>query len=68
MWESVGLVIAFACSNFICLDSKLYVLIFVLILSMVLYAWVEWEERRNPTPGVEPSHDVTEKKRARTRV
>ncbi|XP_035279237.1 protein unc-93 homolog A [Anguilla rostrata] len=62
MWESVGFVIAFAYSNFICLDSKLYVLIFVLILSMVLYAWVEWEERRNPTPGVEPSHDVTEKK------
>ena len=49
MWESVGFVISFAYSNFICLDEKLYVLIVVLILSMVLYAWVEWEEHKNPT-------------------
>ncbi|XP_061099894.1 protein unc-93 homolog A-like [Conger conger] len=56
MWESVGFVIAFAYSNFICLNTKLYVLIAVLILSMVLYGWVEWEEHKNPTPGVEFSH------------
>ncbi|KAJ8270713.1 hypothetical protein GJAV_G00118390 [Gymnothorax javanicus] len=62
MWESVGFVIAFAYSNFICLDSKLYVLIAVLILSMVLYALVEWEEHKNPTPGVTTSHENTEKK------
>ncbi|XP_061099755.1 protein unc-93 homolog A-like isoform X2 [Conger conger] len=56
MWESVGFMIAFAYSNFICLNTKLYVLIAVLILSMVLYAWLEWEEHKNPTPGVESSH------------
>ncbi|MBN3306481.1 UN93A protein, partial [Amia calva] len=49
LWESVGFVIAFAYSNFICLDVKLYVLLSVLILSMVLYAWVEYEEHKNPT-------------------
>ncbi|XP_036406170.1 protein unc-93 homolog A [Megalops cyprinoides] len=62
MWESVGFVIAFAYSNFICLDTKLYILIAVLILSMVLYAWVEFEEHKNPTPGVEAKKDTTEEK------
>ncbi|XP_061099043.1 protein unc-93 homolog A-like isoform X2 [Conger conger] len=50
IWESMGFMIAFACSNFICLNTKLYVLIAVLIISMVLYAWLEWEEHKNPTP------------------
>ncbi|KAG7460982.1 hypothetical protein MATL_G00204680 [Megalops atlanticus] len=62
MWESVGFVIAFAYSNFICLDTKLYILIAVLILSMVLYVWVEFEEHKNPTPGVEAKKDKTEEK------
>ncbi|XP_048842436.1 protein unc-93 homolog A isoform X1 [Brienomyrus brachyistius] len=58
MWESVGFVIAFAYSNFICLDIKLYILIAVLILSMLLYGWVEYMEHRNPTLSVEYSGDA----------
>ncbi|XP_038818525.1 protein unc-93 homolog A-like [Salvelinus namaycush] len=53
MWESLGFVIAFAYSTFICLDIKLYILLGVLILSMVTYLWVEFQERKNPTLPVE---------------
>ncbi|MBN3314452.1 UN93A protein, partial [Atractosteus spatula] len=49
LWESVGFVIAFAYSNFICLDIKLYVLIGVLVVSMALYGLVEYKEYKNPT-------------------
>ncbi|KAG9347512.1 hypothetical protein JZ751_005080, partial [Albula glossodonta] len=68
MWESVGFVIAFAYSNFICLDSKLYVLIAVLILSMGLYGWVEWEEHKNPTPEMRTSDSITEEKESAEQV
>lgn len=53
MWESLGFVIAFAYSTFLCLDIKLYILLGVLILSMVTYLWVEYQERKNPTLPVE---------------
>nr|XP_006625794.1 PREDICTED: protein unc-93 homolog A isoform X1 [Lepisosteus oculatus] len=49
LWESVGFVIAFAYSNLICLDIKLYVLIGVLVVSMALYGLVEYKEYKNPT-------------------
>lgn len=58
MWESVGFVIAFAYSNFICLDIKLYILIAVLILSMLLCGVVEYMEHRNPTLSVEYNGDA----------
>ncbi|KAJ8396214.1 hypothetical protein AAFF_G00020810 [Aldrovandia affinis] len=60
MWESVGFVIAFAYSNFICLNTKLYILIAVLISAMVFYGWVEWEEHKKP--GVEMCKKDTEEK------
>uniref|UniRef100_A0A8C8GR48 Protein unc-93 homolog A n=1 Tax=Oncorhynchus tshawytscha TaxID=74940 RepID=A0A8C8GR48_ONCTS len=41
MWESLGFVIAFAYSTFICLDTKIYILLGVLILSMVTCLWAE---------------------------
>ncbi|XP_015199355.1 protein unc-93 homolog A-like isoform X1 [Lepisosteus oculatus] len=44
LWESVGFVIAFAYSNLICLDIKLYVLIGVLVVSVALYGLVEYKE------------------------
>ncbi|KAJ8009050.1 hypothetical protein DPEC_G00084810 [Dallia pectoralis] len=53
MWESLGFVIAFAYSTFICLDTKLYILLAVLVLSMVTYLWVEFQEHKNPTLPVE---------------
>uniref|UniRef100_A0AAY4CLP8 Protein unc-93 homolog A n=1 Tax=Denticeps clupeoides TaxID=299321 RepID=A0AAY4CLP8_9TELE len=43
MWESLGFVIAFAYSTYICLSTKLYILISVLILTMITYLWVEYQ-------------------------
>uniref|UniRef100_A0A8C7FFJ7 Protein unc-93 homolog A n=1 Tax=Oncorhynchus kisutch TaxID=8019 RepID=A0A8C7FFJ7_ONCKI len=53
MWESLGFVIAFAYSTFICLDTKIYILLGVLILSMVTCLWAEYQEHNNPTLPVE---------------
>jgi len=41
LWESLGLVIAFAYQNYTCVYIKLYVLLAVLILGMALYYYVE---------------------------
>ena len=53
MWESLGFVIAFAYSNFICLDFKIYILLAMLVLTTVTYPIVEYHEWRNPTPPME---------------
>ncbi|XP_070782346.1 protein unc-93 homolog A [Enoplosus armatus] len=53
MWESLGFVIAFAYSTFLCLEYKLYVLLAVLLLTVVTYPIVEYHEHKNPTPPVE---------------
>ncbi|XP_067098275.1 protein unc-93 homolog A-like [Osmerus mordax] len=50
MWESLGFVIGFAYSNFICLDFKIYILLAMLVLTTVTYPIVEYHEWRNPTP------------------
>lgn len=52
MWESLGFVIAFAYSTFICLSTKLYILIAVLLLNMLTYLWVEYNEYKHPTEAV----------------
>uniref|UniRef100_A0A3Q2YBX6 Protein unc-93 homolog A n=1 Tax=Hippocampus comes TaxID=109280 RepID=A0A3Q2YBX6_HIPCM len=49
MWESLGFVIAFAYSTFLCLEYKLYILLAVLLLTMVTYPVVEYHEYKNPT-------------------
>lgn len=61
MWESLGFVIAFAYSTFICLSTKIYILISVLALTMVTYLWVEYNEYRNPTPQVNLTDHKLEK-------
>ncbi|CAL8314826.1 unnamed protein product [Boreogadus saida] len=53
MWESLGFVIAFAYSTFICLETKLYILLSVLLLTAVTYPVVEYAENKNPTPPIE---------------
>ncbi|KAF7690528.1 protein unc-93 homolog A [Silurus meridionalis] len=58
MWESLGFVIAFAYSTYICLSTKLYILISVLLLTMLTYLWVEYNEYKNPTPAVRHNKDV----------
>ncbi|XP_034555728.1 protein unc-93 homolog A isoform X2 [Notolabrus celidotus] len=53
MWESLGFVIAFAYSTFLCLEYKLYILLAVLVLTMITYPIVEYKEYKNPTPPIE---------------
>ncbi|XP_056301382.1 protein unc-93 homolog A [Danio aesculapii] len=52
MWESLGFVIAFAYSTFICLSTKIYIALAVLALTMVTYLYVEYNEYKHPTPQV----------------
>ena len=46
MWESLGFIIAFAYSAFLCTDTKLYVTMAFLIGGMLLYFVVEVIERK----------------------
>ncbi|XP_053736208.1 protein unc-93 homolog A [Synchiropus splendidus] len=48
MWESLGFVVAFAYSTFLCLEHKLYILLFFLLLSSVTYPIVEYQQYRRP--------------------
>ncbi|XP_035685784.1 protein unc-93 homolog A-like [Branchiostoma floridae] len=48
LWESLGFVVAFAYSNFICTNVKLYILLGVLVLGMMGYAVVEYNEKQDP--------------------
>lgn len=52
MWESLGFVIAFAYSTYICLSTKIYIALSVLALTMVTYLYVEYNEYKHPTPPV----------------
>lgn len=49
IWESLGFVIAFAYSTFICLEQKLYIMLAVLLLAICTYPVVEFYEYRHPT-------------------
>lgn len=57
MWECSGFLIPFAYSTFICLSTKLYILIAVLLLAMLTYFWVEYNEYKHPTPAVKRDAD-----------
>ncbi|XP_069811635.1 protein unc-93 homolog A-like isoform X2 [Dendropsophus ebraccatus] len=46
LWESMGFVIAYGYSTFLCVSVKLYILIVVLFLGMVLYGCVEYGEHK----------------------
>ncbi|KAI4887681.1 hypothetical protein NFI96_014873 [Prochilodus magdalenae] len=61
MWESLGFVIAFAYSTYICLSTKLYILIGVLALTMVTYLWVEYNEYKHPTQPSKAIQNTLEK-------
>ncbi|MBN3293023.1 UN93A protein, partial [Polypterus senegalus] len=58
LWESVGFVIAFGYSTFLCVYVKLYVVLAVLIIGMVLYGCVEYTEYKHPTPKEETLYGV----------
>lgn len=63
MWESLGFVIAFAYSTFLCLEYKLYILLAVLVLTLVTYPIVEYHEHKNPTPPIEDAAYTSGKKK-----
>ncbi|XP_037084786.1 UNC93-like protein [Pollicipes pollicipes] len=46
LWESLGFAISFAIANYLCIDAKLYILLFVLTTGMLGYLAVEMLERR----------------------
>ncbi|XP_073483721.1 protein unc-93 homolog A isoform X2 [Aquarana catesbeiana] len=46
LWESLGFVIAYGYSNFLCVSAKLYILLSVLFLGITLYAVVEYIEKK----------------------
>lgn len=55
MWESLGFVIAFAYSTFLCLEYKIYILLAVLVLTVITYPIVEYYEYKHPTEPIEES-------------
>uniref|UniRef100_A0A8C3GBC3 Protein unc-93 homolog A n=2 Tax=Cyclopterus lumpus TaxID=8103 RepID=A0A8C3GBC3_CYCLU len=59
MWESLGFVIAFAYSTFICLEYKLYILLAVLLLTTITYPIVEYHEHKHPTLPIEEGSYLT---------
>ena len=64
MWESLGFVIAFAYSTFICLSIKLYILLAMLILTMITYLMVEYHHHKNPVSSESITlNTITEKEK-----
>lgn len=66
MWESLGFVIAFAYSTFLCLEYKLYILLAVLLVTVITYPIVEYREYKNPTPPIEERTYLSHKETAQT--
>ncbi|KAM8952973.1 protein unc-93 homolog A-like [Pelodytes ibericus] len=52
IWQSIGFIISFAYSNFLCAYVKLYVVLSNMILGMILYFVVEYLEYRKTNSGV----------------
>ncbi|KAJ1155110.1 hypothetical protein NDU88_007845 [Pleurodeles waltl] len=54
LWESLGFVISFAYSSFLCVYVKLYIVLSVLVLGMAFYGTVEFiESRKRPDTSTE---------------
>ncbi|KAM8952971.1 protein unc-93 homolog A-like [Pelodytes ibericus] len=51
IWESLGFVISFAYSNFLCVYVKLYIVLSIMLLGMTLYLVVEYLEYRKKNGG-----------------
>uniref|UniRef100_A0A3B5RD39 Unc-93 homolog A n=1 Tax=Xiphophorus maculatus TaxID=8083 RepID=A0A3B5RD39_XIPMA len=68
MWESLGFVIAFAYSTFLCVEYKLYIVLAVLVISMITYPVVEYYEYKNPTQPIEQATYENPKNKARKRA
>lgn len=53
LWESIGFIVAFGYSSYICTDIKLYICIVVLTIGMVMYGLTEVLHRRNAGHSVD---------------
>ncbi|CAH2251645.1 unc-93 homolog A, partial [Pelobates cultripes] len=60
LWESLGFVIAYGYSTFLCVSVKLYILVSVLVLAMVLYGCVEYLENKKVPNLVERRTSVSQ--------
>ncbi|XP_044146804.1 protein unc-93 homolog A-like [Bufo gargarizans] len=58
LWESVGFVIAFAYSNFLCISVKLYVVLSILLIGMILYLVLEYLEYRKQKMSAQETNVV----------
>uniref|UniRef100_A0A8C5PRS6 Protein unc-93 homolog A n=1 Tax=Leptobrachium leishanense TaxID=445787 RepID=A0A8C5PRS6_9ANUR len=47
LWESLGFVIAYGYSTFLCVSVKLYIVLSVLVIAIALYQYVEYMEYKN---------------------
>ena len=59
-WTSMGFVISFVCSNMMCLDTKLYILIGTLLTGFVLYVVVEVVLKQGEPIPAELSHSPSQ--------
>ncbi|XP_053316258.1 protein unc-93 homolog A-like [Spea bombifrons] len=60
LWESVGFVIAFGYSSFLCVYMKLYILLCVVVLGIIMYAVVEYMEYVKTSAPVKEAPKETE--------
>jgi hypothetical protein len=44
LWESVGFIIAYAYSMYLCATVKIYILLALLVIGMAGYIRIEWKE------------------------
>jgi hypothetical protein len=46
LWESLGFIIAYAYSMYLCVAVKIYILMALIIIGMAGYLTVEWQEKK----------------------
>nr|CAD7596668.1 unnamed protein product [Timema genevievae] len=57
LWESLGFIVAYAYSSFLCTYVKLYILLALLVVGLVGYYYIEWGERPNTKKAEKPNKD-----------
>nr|CAD7406354.1 unnamed protein product [Timema poppensis] len=57
LWESLGFIVAYAYSSFLCTYVKLYILLALLVVGLVGYYYIEWGERPNTKKVEKPNKD-----------
>ncbi|CAH2251647.1 unc-93 homolog A [Pelobates cultripes] len=67
LWESLGFVIAYGYSTFLCVSVKLYILVSVLVLAMVLYGCVEYLENKK-VPSTDSQNNNNETQYTQTHI